>query len=653
MQNIYENEHILTIISMYLKPKDIISFLSSNKAINRKLNPKTNSAINLMLYFGVTREIFSMEDDYFENKNISNNDKNLLENKWNGNINWKIFYCQCLRHFNSYPDKEIREKIQEYFQIHLFLMYLRKDNFVLEYKNSSTHQIMSYDKNLKDICTYNYYDNHINSDYLFAKNESENVVRVLKQKLPFEEELSNFKKTYNEFSKNSENRTILNMILSYDFESLELLYEQIMRSGNKNINKIIYFVLWSIHSFTFFIIYSYESIIRFEKEKDETEFLIQFNKAYNSYINTALLVDTNFENINIIINYLNKFLNGNNQNKNEAKFSLYQLYYKIFEKKVFEKLEKKIDLKASLQLRQYLNELIEKENVKNVSGGMEIEETYKTRACTPNCSEDEMEYIDEENALGFDSKIEKDELLSDVTNSILDMDINKDNSIAINHSCIRLGDKYDQHEEMLDNELKFFLEKNFKEKSVLEVFEVIEKSLKYNGNSRIYGTNSLNLINRTKKKLLKNAFKMLVPNILSHLEKSFSSHLKYDENSQRRVLKLENSEIQDNREYNYDLSNFSQKNIMKIEGKVKEEINNIKSCLYEQNIKGFSIEETVGLVNKYMDNNGIELVLLVKKMIYFYYAEIQTYEEIDKNIESILKKENKSCTKPLNDILKM
>ena len=652
MKRIYDNEHIITRISMYLEPKDIISFFASNKAICNKLNPLTNTAINLLFYFGITREIFSMNDDYNEDKSFSNNDKNLLESIWNGNINWKAFYCQCLRHFDSYPDKQISERVKEYFKIHLFLMYLRKENCFLEYKNSSSHQIINFDKNFKDLCTYDHYDNYINTDYLICKNGQKNVIKFMKENLPFEDELSNFKDIYNEFSNNPEYRNILNMILRYDFESLDLIYEKVMKSGNKKINKIVYFILWSVRSFIFFIIYNYESTIRFEKDKDETVFLTQFNKAYNNYINAALLTDSNFENINIIINYLDKFLNGNNQDKKEGKFSLYQLYFKIFEKKVFEKLEMKIDLKAAINLREYLYELINNENEKNVSEAMEVDEVYKTRDCTPNCSQDEMEYLydmDEDNDLEFNSKIETNELLSDVTNSILDMDINEENSIAINHSCIKLGGKYEKHEDMLDNEFKFFLEENLKEKSTSEVFEVIEKSLKYNGNSRIFRTNSLNLINRTKKKLLKNSYKILVPNIISNLEKNFRSHIKFNENTKKRVLSLETSEIQDNKEYNYDLSNFSQKNRIKIEEKVKEEINNIKSCLYEQNINGFNIEETVDLVNKYMDNNGIELVLLVKKMIYFYYVEMQTYEENDKKIENILlKKENK-----INEILKV
>lgn len=653
MQNIYENEHILTRISMYLEPKDILSFLASNKAIYGKLNPLTHSAINIMFYFGVIREIYSMNEKYDEDKNISNNDKNLLENKWNGNINWKAFYCQSLKHFNSFPDKEISQIVKDHFKIHLFLMNLRKENYLLEYKHSSIHQIVNYDKNSKDLFTYNYYDNYLNSNCLLGGNDSKNDIKIIRQDLPFQDELCNFRNIYNEFCNNSEYRNVLSMIVNYDFENLDLLYDQVKGNGNENINKIIYFILWSVRCFMFFIIYNYESTTRFDKDKDETEFLSQFKKAYNNYVNTALLVDSNFENVNIIINYLNNFLNGN---RNEAKFSLYQLYFKIFEKKIFNKLEKKINEKASLKLREYLSEQIENKNDKNASETMEVDEVYNTRDCTPNCSQDEMEYLDdedEESDFDFDSNVSKNELLSDVTNSFLDMDINKDNSIAINHSCIRLGERYEKHEDMLDNELKYFLKKNLIEKTPLEVFEVLEKSLKYNGNSRIYGTNSLNLINRTKKKLIKNAYKILVPSIVSHLEKSFRAHLKYDENTQRRVLNLSSSEIQDNKEYNYDLSSFSQKNRIKIEGKVKEEINNIKSCLYEQNINGFNIDETVALVNKYIDNNGIEIVLLVKKMIYFYYGEMQTYEEIDQNIESILKRENKSCNYPLNDIIKI
>ena len=37
-----------------------------------------------------------------------------------------------------------------------------------------------------------------------------------------------------------------------------------------------------------------------------------------------------------------------------------------------------------------------------------------------------------------------------------------------------------------------------------------------------------------------------------------------------------------------------------------------------------------------MNNNGVDLILLVKKIIYFYYEELEVYLENDKQIEQIL-----------------
>ena len=48
--------------------------------------------------------------------------------------------------------------------------------------------------------------------------------------------------------------------------------------------------------------------------------------------------------------------------------------------------------------------------------------------------------------------------------------------------------------------------------------------------------------------------------------------------------------------------------------KVQDELNNVKAFLYEQNIKGFGVEETISLINEYIGNNRIELVLLMRKL---------------------------------------
>ena len=433
------------------------------------------------------------------------------------------------------------------------------------------------------------------------------------------------------------------MIISYDFENLNLLYKRV-KKNSKNMNNIIYFIFWSNYCFIMYTIYIYETIVRFEGEKDETQFLNQFTKNYSEYINTALLVNSNFQNVNIIINYLNKYLIGNSQEnknskRNKVKFSLYDLYLKIFQKQIFEKLARKANSKTSLLVRNILEDFMENKKYKNKEPDMDIDDTPSTTDSTTNNSDEDLEYFNEmeDNELSLNIETSKNEILSYVTNSFLDMEINKENSLGINHTCIKLGDEYKQYEEMLINEFKNFIQTNIKiGKSISEIFEVIKKSLKHEKRKCFLITNSLELINRTKKLLLENSYKMLVPNIVQSLENDFSSHLKYDQCSKKRTLCLNQTGFQSLKDYEYDFSDFSQKERIKIEEKVEKEINNIKSCLYEQNIDGFDVNETIGLVNQYMDNNGVDFVLLIKKMLYFYFGEIEAYDENDKQIEEIL-----------------
>jgi hypothetical protein len=289
---------------------------------------------------------------------------------------------------------------------------------------------------------------------------------------------------------------------------------------------------------------------------------------------------------------------------------------------------------------------LENKKDKKKEQDMDADDNLRTADNSPDNSEDEIDYFSEmeDNDLSLDLETSKNELLSNVTNSFLDMEINKDNSLGINHTCIKLGDEYNQYEEMIINEIKNFIKINIeKGKEIPEIFEAIKKSLQCNRRNKIFriNSNNLELINKTKKLLLENSYKMLVPIILKYLENDFSSHLKYDQNTQKRILWMDQIEIKNFKDYEYDLSEFSEKKRIKIEEKVEEEIKNIKSCLYEQNINGFDVNETFELVNKYMDNNDINLILLVKKMIYFYFGELEAFAENDKQIENILTKDRK------------
>ena len=644
-----ENEHLLTRICLHLEPKDIISFLESSKSIKRKLNPSKNSITNNIFYYGATRSFFTLDEKFDETTNFAYDEKELIENHWNSKINWKIFFCQLYHHFKSYQNKEISQKVLNYFKTPIYLLELRKENYILECKHSSIHQTICYDRNKNEKLVYSHYNKYINNNYLACENGRQSGIKIIRKGLAFEAELLNFKNVYDEISTNDEYKNILNMIISYDFENMNLIFEKVKKNSNKKLNNIIYFIFWTNYCFIMYTIYIYETIIRFEDEKDETEYLKQFSKTYSEYINTALLVNSNFKNINIIINYLNEYLSRDNlENKNgkksQAKFSLYDLYLKIYQKQVFEKLAKKINCKTSFLLRKILEEFLENKKDKKKSHDMDIDDILKTTDNTPDNSEDEMDYFDEmeDNDLSLDLETSKIELLSNVTNSFLDMEINKDNSLGINHTCINLGDEYKQYEEMLINEFKYFIQTNIqKGKAPSEIFEVIKKSLQYDRRNNFFRTNSLELINRTKKLLLENSYKILASNIIHNLENDFSSRLKYDQCTQKRILCFNQEETQSFKDYEHDLSEFSEEKRIKIEEKVEEEINNIKSCLYEKNIKGFDVNETIDLVNKYMNNNGIDLVLLVKKITFFYYGELEAYVENDKQIENILTHDRK------------
>ena len=169
-----------------------------------------------------------------------------------------------------------------------------------------------------------------------------------------------------------------------------------------------------------------------------------------------------------------------------------------------------------------------------------------------------------------------------------------------------------------------------------KILEKLETLLKNKGNSRKFKAynNSLKVINRTKKDMLEESFKFLFQDLLSKLLKYFKSRLIPNMNG--RILNISNSEKIINKEYTIDLSDISSKNRMKIEGKVQNEINNIKNYLYGQNIDQYDLQETQKLVNEYMENNGIEFVLSLKKMLYFYYKECEIYNEKDEIIFNIL-----------------
>ena len=268
------------------------------------------------------------------------------------------------------------------------------------------------------------------------------------------------------------------------------------------------------------------------------------------------------------------------------------------------------------------------------------------------------EELDDTNDTSENMEERKNELVIDIKaliektiNTILDINIDRNNANAINHSQIKLSTEYEKIEGLLNSKLCEIIQKKLNEEEKdSEIFEILEKSLKNekkNYFSFFYNKDSLKIINRTKKNLLTSTFKIMCGNLLQKLIKDFASRLRTNNNERKLYIKSNEIEV----DYKCDLSDFSQEKIMKIEGKVKEEINNIKTRLYERNINGYNINDTFNLVNQYIDNDGIEIVLLVKKMIYFYFKELEFYEEKDQKVFNLLTNKENLGEKTLNEMI--
>ena len=636
--NCFEIEHLLIKIVMYLNPKEIISFLSSNKTIYKILRPATNPTTNTIFYFYTYQKFFEMTENP-EKIKYNKNKKYLLDSYWRSSINWKLYLSQITSHFKLYPDKNISNLVLKAFQIHMYLPQLRKENIHLEFTNSSIHQLVSYDKNYLENCQDNFYNKVINDDYIINNGKNEEEIKVLKNNLPYEEEFKDFFSVYKEIKSNDEYKDVIKYIIKYDFEKIEQIFKNVKNNTNNKINKIIYFILWLNESLIMYSKYTYESIIKYENDKDEKKFLLDYINKYNDYINASLLIDSYFQNVNIIMNYLNKYILNNTKSN---KFSIYKLARKIFKKNVFKKVFQTLDKKYSVLVAKYNNKKLDNNNEDEIVTENEDVDNYDDIIMENEDFEDTNDSSDnnclDESFSSFNNEKSEKDIIEIVTNSALDMDIDQNNANGINHTNIKLSKNYEQFENTLISNVSETIKQKLNEgKSASEIYEIAEKyfgSDKNHYKNLLKNTNSPNFINRTKKAMLQTSFQTLCEYILPKIVKDFSSRLRTNMN--QRQLYINNNEVINKNEYKCDLSDFSNEKIMEIENKVQQEINNVKTCLYEQNIKGYKIEETVKLVNEYMDNDGIELVLLVKKMIYFYFKELAYYEEKNKKVVEIL-----------------
>jgi hypothetical protein len=701
MYKCLKTKNILTNIGQYLTVKDVIFLSNSHKTMNKILTPLQNLLVNLMFLEYVIHFYFQYDSDY-------KNKKNLLD-IFRETIDWKQFLKEMKDNFRAYKNTKIKAKVLDCFKIHMYLPDLRKENNHLEFESSSISQIFFYDLLFRSTCNSNFYGKHITLEYMTEKiteekkeekkneEERENLekkenidnknskekkeekkkekkaVKILREGLYFEEELKDFRKTFDVFENNKDYKRIINDIINYKYENLYCEYKN---NYSNYTNEIIVLLLWITNSFILYTRFVYEYINGLKKDINEKTILIEFIQKHNEIINCALLLNSNFGNINVIINQYQKYnfilepinnkpdsIESKSNTPPKENFALYKYFLKIIKKNIYDKFfpsekedeknekgeDKKDGDKKCINLFDKFKILI-KDFCKDVFEN--FDEKYKSKEKTMDLDdyddinmicEDDEECMDLEN---FSMEKEKEptekETLENLFNLHVDHTINEENANGINHSELIVSQKYQDIENYFINTFDYYLKHYMNEnKPNAYLFQIIETMTKFHDNERslVRNSESLTLINRTKKRLMDKLFRTLFQKALEMFHLSFLSHIKI-ENGTKRIV-LSSTELQNSGKYECDLKDLPSKKRMKVVENVEEEIKNLKTFLIGKYVKCYQTEteknESEQLINDYIEEDRIENVLLVKKMIWFYYKEMGMYENKDEKVVKILK----------------
>ena len=672
MDECLKNNNLLTQIIVFLNSFEIVILSMCNKHLKKALDTKNNSTTNIIFMFNIIEKYFSIEPlNYFSYK------KNLLGKNVIFSTDWKSFLKQLKVHISQYEDKTITNRVLDFLKIHLYLPDLRKECFHLEFENSSIHELICYDINSRLIHTYNYYSKHIKFENIILHPENKSKIKILREKLMFEAPLANFGDTFKSYIEDIKYIDFVNNeIIEYRYDDiynsyLENNFKEFNNGKNKDLNDIFKFILWINFIFIMYCKFNYGYINGLFNNINDEELLTEYITKKSDLINTALLINSTFNNVNIIINFLvifkkmlDEYIQSSNANDSESnkslnnpfdekkwidiiispnKFTLYNLFLNIIENiytsklqainEVFQRISKNyFEEVFSLNSKELINKpkITEEENMKN-----EIK-------CL---DEDEDEDISMD-INDMDEKPTNKELIENFANACVDRYINANNANAIMHSNFKIDASYiNDVEKILINLLveQILKSLNVEKMSIEDCFEIVDKITKCKGNSKILSLNkdSLVLIRRTQKRLMKEGFNSIFSILMKLILDDFAERINQD----RENLYLSVIEQLNIHDYKCDMEVLSSEGECNVIKYVKEDYEKAISCL----IKNFNLnEEESKLAHDYFYNVKIPLVLLFKKLVYNYYKQLEIYKERNEKVEYYLK--NNLCKKWIYNI---
>ena len=666
--NCFKNKHLLTQIVVFLPYKDIISFSLCNQELNKLLDPNNNIIINTIYLLSTIDEFFEIEQTHYKNENK----KNLLGKNIHFSCDWKIFLKQFKVYFDKCEDKTISLKVLDFFKIHIYLPDLRKECFHLEFENSSINQLSAYDFNSRLIHTYNYYSKYITFENIILHPEKNAQIKILREKLTFEDALINFSDLFRDFVNNKELNDFVNSkIITYKYEDLYNIYKEDNFHTkdiceNNYLNDIFSFILWVNSIFIMYCKFNYEYIKGLFNNIDDEELLSEFISKKNDLINCALLINSTYDNVNIIINflYIFKMMNDDffssgqlslslcsstesesniSQSKHfdekkyydiiisPDKFTLYNLFLNSIERyyssqlKLINKSFQKISESFFKEVFTFNPEESNNKQKNEEKMDMDDDEDEDSFENEIKSCDDE----DEDLSMDMDIKPSKKEILESFMNSMVDRTVNNKNANGIMHSFFKVQDWYiSDYEDILVN---IFLEQILKSINVEKMpldqcFDIVEKITRCEGNSKnlLINRDSLVLIRRTKKKLMKRGFWVIFQKLIEFLSNDFNKRIQEDGTLYLTALEKLNSQ-----DYKCKLEVLSEDGEKNVIEHVQEEYNKAKEYLIKNNNVGI-IENK--LADQYLDSLKIPYVFLFKKFIWNYYKQLEIYKERDEKV---------------------
>ena len=603
---ITSNKNLITSIMKFSDYEDKISFAKSNKCVKSNFNPKNNEEANTQFFACFNKKFIPEdEDEYFD----IDNDNIEIGNE----INWgeKMEELESHEIKMKILDENKNKSIDFIFKYHTYLPDLRKIDYYLEFNNSSILTTRLYDINKSQLREDKYYDKRFTEEYMLNLEGDKKII-ALRERQYYEKELLSLKDSLIEIKGKELYTKILNEeILEYNYTKLKEEFKGLNVDELRKINPIIFFV-WSVTVyFDLYLTYVKQSILKFKESSKYEKFVITFIKQHNNVMNDILFINSNFNNVNIIIKYWNKYLNKGNE-KGGKNFSLMDLFLFMYKDIVYDKVISLVIDKLDKYFKKggkngQMIFVEEKHNKMNIDNDDEI-----------ICEDDNISFEDTKDICSSDEEKEDDypikNIIEDLGNCILDIELNKDKAHGINHTGIKLGETYQKYEDLLIKTVEKNLEENIEEGKVQQKFEEIKTLLEADKNPRRLLNNNIKLINRTKSKILENTINKLV----KYVSQKFNLENKY---------------------YNYekhydDFSEFSEESEKKIMKNVENEIKEMKGLLIKNNPK---LENVKNIVENYIEHNGDEIVTLAKKIIYFYYKEKQFYQDNDARVLRILK----------------